>query len=287
MKRIFIVIAIVFSLSFLFGFSYQPEKQYNSDFIMLSLDFSSNGQIIQSIDFSVNSERLNNESISLKETLDFKNALKKQVESLRNEFLFGFALNYMQNPIEEYKINKGIVISAVTFDEENDTIGFKIGFSSINSWNYYHKSKSNSLNKNIFLNKISSEGSFPFSANIQTGDNKTQTVGERYKEKYLLASEGLSFHQKFLDMYQPIFVYNYSSFNTKLRSDADYNFYDGQNHLHHLWYSSLEDITIGKNITIYFYSIQKGNWILFALGLSLLIMFAVIIAIKIKERKRH
>ena len=133
-----------------YGVSGASEFNEGADFIMLSLDFSSNGQIVQSIDFSLNNDWLNQNSKSVKESLDFKKNLTKQIETLRNEFLFSFALTYMNEPKEEYKINQGVLLSAVVYNEESQSIGFKIGFSGLGAWNYYHNATENNTENDIY-----------------------------------------------------------------------------------------------------------------------------------------
>ncbi len=291
MKRLLISIVAIFSLFFLFGFAPKQKGFPPQDYIMLSLDFSSSGQIVQSVDFSVNSKRLNNITSSLKEEIEFKNALKKQIETIRNEFLFGFALTYMEMPNDEYKINKGVFLSPVDFDERADSVGFKITFSNVGAWNYYHmtldeEKDSQKQSENVFLKKVESQGVFPFSAKVQVGENLYLSVGERYKQKYLAAANGFSFSEKIINEYKPTYFYNYSTFNQKLRSDADYTFVDAANNLHHLW--SVEDLAVKEenSITLYYYSVNKGLWLVLAVILPLGSMVAAILIIKFKGKKK-
>lgn len=291
MKRIFLVILLIFSLSFSFGFVPKSQALEVDNFIMLSLDFSLNGEIKQSIDFSVNSEMLTNESLSVKELLDFRKALIKEVETIRNEFLFSFALVYMKNPVEDYKINKGVLFSPVVYQEENDTIGFQMSFSSVKAWNYYHSSLNEETNKvkpnkNIFLNKIESESLFPFSAEIETKDNEKIIVGQRYKQIYIESAKSLSFYDKIKKMYKPVFIYNYSSYNRKLHSDSSFTYIDNNRHFHHVWMEKEETLTSGKTIKLAYYSIEKGIWLIFAITIPLVVMIISIIIIKIKDKKK-
>ncbi len=275
----------IFSLSFLFGFAPKPLKS-TDDFIILSLDTSSNGRTTQGVYFSINSKRINNISSSIKEEINFKNNLKKQVETIRNEFLFSFALTYLQNPIEEYKINQGVVLSPVAVNADADMIGFQIIFTSAGAWNYYHQSnggQSANGRDNIFLSKISSEGLFPFSAEVKTSETQTITAGERYKQMYLSSAEELSFKGQLQEEYNPTFVYDYSSFNKKLRSNANAKFADNNHHYHHVWAET--DCQKAEKICLYYYNINKGVWIAFATALPLLGMGITIAVIKHKENK--
>ena len=292
MKRVMICIMLIFSLSFFYGFS--PQKTYEKfdDFIMLSLDFSSNGQIVQSIDFSVNSGWVNNEALSIKETIEFRKALTKNIESIRSEFLFSYALLYMQNPNEEYKINKGLLLSGVTYNETSDTLGFKMCFTSVGAWEYYHPTKQNenqektNKRKNIFLNKVKSVGVFPFSSVVKVAEKEEKTIGRRYQEKYISSAEGLSFWQKLKNQYKPRFIYNYSAFNAKLRSDSQYKFSDQQQHTHHIWIVENDNLNEKNSISLYYYQINKGAWIIAVLTISLTAMLISIISIKFSKKKK-
>lgn len=289
MKRFAISMLLIISLSFLYGFAPKTTAVEGDDYIMMSLDISSNGQIVQSIDFSLNSERLSKHSKSVKEELDFKNSLVKQIETIRNEFLFGFALTYLASPNEEYKINKGVVLTTVALDQENDSVGFKMGFSSLNAWNYYHSSKEGEKEdkkQNIFLNKVESKGVFPFSAQMKISETQSISVGNRYKNLYLSAGQNLSFSEVLNVEYNPIFIYNYSSFNRKLHADSDYSFTDNAGHLHHLWLVDGQSLNENNSINIYYYIINKGVWLIFAITIPLLIMTTAIIIIKLKEKRK-
>lgn len=288
MKRVFAGILLIFSLSFLCGFTSKKEE-ISSDYIMLSLDFSSTGQIRQSLQFSVGSKKINEMSLSVKETLDFKKRLVEEITMLRNEFLFNFALIYLKNPDEQYKINKGVVISPVAYDEKSDLLGFEISFSNVDAWNYYHNAnEENSAEKTsrnpLFIRKIKSEGAFPFSTSIADENGQKLTVGERYINIYLQASKNLSFCDKLTEEYSPQFIYNYSAYNPKLRSNADKIFYDKNGKLHHLWIVDCDKIDAKNSILIYYYFVNRGVWLVFALTVPLCVMFASIICIKIKEK---
>ena len=65
MKRLFICIAMIFSFSFLCGFTSSKQTIENNEYIMLSVASSLNGQIVQSVDFSVGSEFINENSKSV------------------------------------------------------------------------------------------------------------------------------------------------------------------------------------------------------------------------------
>ncbi len=269
------------------SFSVQTPREIEAPSISLSLEVFASGQIVQSVDFSIWQDFLSQNAKSLKEEMDFKRNLQRQIEGIRNEFLFSFALKYMQSPVEEYKINQGVALSPLTLDEKGETMGFKMLFSGHGAWNYYHGvTPSSSPQKgNIFLNKLQSKGGFPFSALVQTAENQKTMVGDRYKEKYLASAEGLSFAQKLKEEYSPLFVYTYSTFNKKLHSNADQTFINANGHLSHSWQS--QNLAEEKEISLCQYVINKGVWLIFAISLPLAGMAVAIIVIKVRERKNN
>lgn len=278
MRKFLFIMILIFSLSFFAGCTRQDIKNLDADdFIMLSLDISSNGRIVQSLDFSVNSERLSNLG-SDEEKLTFISNLTAAVERLRTEFLLELTILYIQNPSEEYKLNKGVVLTNAAYSNESDSVGFNIIFTSIGAWNYYHNSGQgggDDENKNIFINKNESIGTFPFSSKVSLSEDETIYVGDRYRLQYLGAAQGLSFESELSRLYNPVLLYNYSTYYSRLHSDADYQFVDSNGHSHHLWAVESEDLSADNKILIYSYQINAGYWYLFILIFAL--VFAVIL----------
>ena len=286
MKKIVLLVTLMFSL-FLFS-ACTPTSTFSlegKDYIALSLDISSNGKVVQSLDFSLGSGKLS----ALGEDMDkesFKQNLIKNVEQLRLEFLMNFSLIYVNNPVEDYKFNKGILFSAVTYDERQDSVGFDILFDSIASWNYYHNNSASQENgnKKLYLfKKNTSTGVFPFSAKQQIGEDETVYVGDRYAGVYLSSAEGTAFAGRLEEEYKPLLVYNYSTFSSSLRSDADYKGKDNNGHSHHIWVVEQAELTGENIIRLTSYQVNVGMCYLTAIivtvavGLTLTIIF---------ERKR-
>ncbi len=278
MRKLLLIMILIFSLSFLTGCGEQNIKEFNaSDFIMLSLDVSSNGRIVQSLDFSVNSKRLENIG-SEEEKLNFISNLTTTIEGLRTEFLLNYTIFYIQNPNEDYKLNKGVLLTNAVYNQTTDSVGFNIIFTSLGAWNYYHDSKGSEEkdeNKNIFINKNESVGTFPFSGKIKISEDESIYVGDRYKLQYLSASQGLSFESELAKLYQPILIYNYSTYYNRLHSDADYQFVGSDGHSHHLWTVESSKLSGENKILIYSYQINVGYWYLFILIFALI--FAIIL----------
>lgn len=285
MKKYIIIILLIFPLLFLSACD-KREIKIDKNFIMLSIEQNANGTSKQSIVFGVNSDFLRENSKNIQEELQFKQNLLKNVENIRNEFLFSFALIYMQNPVEKYKINQGVVLSQVGYNADGDYIGFEISFTSLGAWQYYHPSnksqennQKNSKNDNIFYKKQINMGNFPFSSSLSDGSN----VGEKYKSCYISSAKGMSFENKIKDQYKPDFVYNYCTFYPKFHSNADVEFKGTNNQYYHIWLEN--DLKNCKNIELILVTIYKGWWIFFALLIPLGVMAITITVIKIKNKR--
>ena len=288
MRKFLLIMILIFSLSFL-GCSRQDIKKLDAeDFIMLSLDVSSNGRAMQSLDFSVNSDRLEKLG-SGEEKSKFISSLTDVVERLRAEFLIGFTIFYIQNPCEEYKINKGVILTSAVYSQESDSVGFNIIFTSIGAWNYYHNSGQGGGEKkeNIFITKNESIGSFPFSSKANLSENETIYVGEKFRLKFLEAAQGLSYENKLGELYKPLLIYNYSTYYSRLHSDADYQFVDANGHSHHVWTVESENLSGDNKIIIYSYQINAGYWQLFILIFALVFVVILYLILNFKNIKKY
>lgn len=290
MRKILLVMIFIFSLSIFTGCDNTSNIKVD-DFIMLSLDISSNGQVVQSIDFSVNSKNLENNNVDNVEENQFILNLKEQVSQIRQEFLLNFSLVYIKNPNELYKINSGLLFTNVVYNSESDSVGFNMIFTSVGAWNYYHNSSqssssNNDTDNNLFVSKNLSQGLFPFSAKINLGEGESIYVGERYKQRYLQALEGLSFENNLSENYNPTLIYNYSTYYGRIHSDADKEFLDSNGHTHHVWLLKSSDLTGENKISIISYNVHSGWWYILALIITLIvgiILFVIFYNKKIKN----
>ena len=274
MKKLILAFILIFSLSFLCGCGQKTDLNIDKNFIMLSIEQNADGSSKQSVVFGVNSDFLRENLKNVQEELVFKQNLIKNVESLRYEFLFSFATVYINNPIEEYKINKGVLLSPVGYNADGDYVGFEITFTSAGAWQYYHQFGNNSASSggkgNIFYSKKESVGSFPF-----------VTVGEKYKNIYVSAAKELSFDSEISKSYMPDYVYNYSTYYSKFHSNADAEFRGNDNKYHHIWVEN--NLADCEQISLSVYVINKGWWILLTLLISLVGMIISIIYTKYKK----
>ncbi len=294
MKKFALIFILIFSLSFFCtGCQKREEVIIADDYIMLSLHQSSNGGMRQSIKFSLNSKRLKEISASMQEELTFRRNLIKEIDKIRNEFLFTYAIKYVSNPIEQYKINQGVILTDVTYEEKGDYAGFEIYFTSSGAWNYYNSNDSQSedekkpcTNKgNIFYKKIVNSGIFPFSSQVKT-DTEAKLVGEIYRERFLSSAKGLSFENKLREEYHCQYLYDYGSLFQKLNSDAQIQYYGSDKKYHHVWVVEEEKLSKENQIKLSMVQINRGWWIFFAVAVPLLIASICIIVIKINTKRK-
>ena len=250
----------------------------------MSIALNNDGEIIQSVNFGLNSEKIKEKAKNDNEYLSFLSNLIENVSKLRSEFLFTIALSYAENPIEEYKINQGVSLSNTCYFSSSDSVGFSIKFSSIDCWRFYHeiggKQEEPSV-QNVLIKKTSSSSEFVFSLKASEG----MTVGERYKNLFISSANGLSFEQNMND-YHPDFVFFYSSPFQKLRSNANIKFSNsGANY--HVWKFEEESLKQSHEIEIWYNQINYGLWYVLVL-VSVLLPTACILAIfHFKNKKKR
>lgn len=287
MKKFLLVFILVFSLSFFCGCSRAQTPQIKDDFVVLGLENFSNGRMVQSLRFSCNGKRFDEKNAPLKEKLEFRQNLVDMISEIRNQFLFSFALTYVQNPNDEYKINSGVILSPATYDEKNDSVGFNIIFTSLGAWNYYHKSgeeqevKAENTCGNIFYRKVVSNGENPYLSVNSSGDSAM----EIYKAKYLSALKGLSIEEEVKSEYAPQFIYNYATPQQAVKSNSDLMYRGREGLYHHVWIVEEGDKAEDNKITLSITYVFKAWWIFFALLIILSVCLISIIIVKIKDTK--
>ena len=288
MKKVILVMILIFSLSIFTGCNESNDLEVD-DYIMLSLDLSSNGQVVQSIYFSVGSENLRNNEVEETDINQFIINLQDKVSEIRNEFLINFALIYYLSPNEEFAINKGLLFTNVSYNEQEDNVGFDMIFTSLGAWNYYHNltSSSNSGNEGGFLYQRNlSKGTFPFSASINLGDGEVVYVGERYRQRYIEATKGLNLGN-IEEEYNPMLIYNYSTFYSRLHSDSDFKYDDTRGHTHHVWMVEANALTSDNTITIISYRLKTGTLYILALVFTIILGVVLYIILDFKRIKGY
>lgn len=265
MKKI-VFLLMIFSL-FCFSGCGKKAEAISSDFIMMSVAINENMEIQQSVNFSVNSQKIKQKSKNNAEYLTFLANLVENVKKIRDEFLYTLALKYMANPDEKYKIGQGVILGSVAYFAESDSVGFSLTFTSPETWSYYYASAENSENEinnnNIFIKKTESRSQFLFC--VKTDDGIM--VGQKYKSIYLQSAFGLSFYETL--SYYPDYVYSYMIPNKSIRSNADIKFSD-TNLEYHVWKMSDKNLNNNKQVVVWYNKVNYGMWYLMALIIVLL-----------------
>ncbi len=282
MRKISFLIILLLTMSVLCGCTKTKSIEISNEYILLSLS-NSGSTITQSVRFGIDNQKMKRVSSSLKEELEFRKSLQSKIDILRNEMLVSLALTYIENPVKEYRINKGVLLTNVEYDEKNSCAGFDVIFTSTASWQYYHKSENQAQTQDgLFLTKQKSEGVFPFSAQMKDGET---LVGERYRNLFLDAAKGFSFEDEIKSEYNPQFIYIYSTPYQQLKSNANLSYRGSDGHYHHIWVEN--SLKADDKISLSILQIHYGWWIFFALFIPLFVMSACIVIIKFPKRKNQ
>ena len=227
----------------------KPEPVSN-EFVMLSVSTRGDGLIAQGLHFSVGTEKLKSAGATGQQIEQFKSRLIEQVKVFHDEYYLSFLLKYANNPNDEFKIGKSVIVTQPTYTKETDTVGFNILFSSQSAWDYYHGGTEQSQNtakvKRGFVISITQEGVFPFSAKLNN-----DYVAMRYINAYKNALGGLAVD------YNPDFVYDYATQSTYIKSDSDYFFSDEL--YHHIWMKKIDELENAR-ITLSFQTPNTPVW---------------------------
>ena len=280
MKKIIFVFVTLFSLFFLISSIQLNEREIDvkEDYIMMSMNIQNNG-VKQSIIWGID-ENFIIEQSSQKEFLTFCSDFISKVNDVRNEYLFSYALIYSENPIEDFKLNKGIILTDVVYNSKLHYVGFDVIFTSMESWAYYNNIDKNVTKngRNIFYDKIDIKNKFIFSNGVieQKGKNKI-LLGEKYKNLYLDTCKSFKFGEKLKERYSPDFIYDYAIQNLRLKSDSTYKVNNG-NVYHHIWKISNSKLNSNNEICMQMYIFYYSDWYLTALlgyVLFLLVLFCI------------
>lgn len=279
------VLAIVLLLICCMFFGCGQKLPSSNEFILLSLVTNNEGQVVQSLDFSVGSKKLEASGATALDIANFKKALLKNIKTFHNEFLLNFAIIYSSNPNPKFKIGSGVLLSSTTYNEQSDSIGFNIVFPTNETWNYYHPSTGEGNNSQIegtFVLKNVNSGTFPFASQVSLASGEKTTVGERYTKAY---TEALSEANINIE-YSPDFVYNYATTSPYLKSDSEYQYSDGELK-HHVWLRNAREYKEEQNISLYVMDLNMGYFYLLILIVPLIGLGVSVILIKVIEKRKH
>ena len=272
MKIVFILL-LIFSF-FTFQACKEEKMTFEKDYVFIGISFDEDG-VTQSINFGVNSEKIKKISENNSDYFTFLGNL-----NIRREYLFTFALKYMENPDENFMISKGVKLSNVIYSSQTDSVGFSINFPSIESWNYYHRTNSSSSEsikkKSIFIDRTASKTQLIFC-------NKKDDVmlGETYRQIYLSSAQGIQFKEELT--YFPDFVYSYCSQYEHLHSNSMYKFSKGENN-YHVWKVKCQDLNDGCEVELWLNQINYGAWYITVL-LGVLVPCSLILTVKVLRAK--
>lgn len=292
MKRIFgICFAVFFACFITATFSACSEKVvFPSSSITLTMAVTGEGEIIQELDFPLQTEKM--KTLGVKDNLiyEIKNNMLGGINNFRNEFYLSFLLAYSSSPDENFKIGEAVKVSEVEYNKQNDTIGFVILYRDSSAFGYFHGNKSEdvegeSQKKGIeFLRQTSSEGVFPFASPFTLKDGSQITVGERYMRAYKNIFNLTLSNDTCEKLDTPAFVYDYATPFSRLRTNADMTISSGGLY-HNIWIrdeSNFKDCIVKLKSTVVY-----AGWWYFTLLISVILIFAIaLVTMKIYRKKR-
>ena len=283
MKKILLSLILIFSF---FCGCKKDDFSLKGAFIYSEVASFKDGQIAQVLGISADSDNLD-KIASPSEKVQFIARLTEELNLLRQKFVLQYAVVYLNNPLEQFKIGQGVKIGQAAYREDCDMVAFEIIFSSSQAWEYYHNLGNASDNvenaeKVTLLSKKESRSLFPFAVKNSAGN----VVGLDYKNLYLKAGEGLSFEQKLKETYYPQFIYCYSTYSRALKSNAK-TVVAEEGMYSHVWACTEEKLTEENQTSIYYYQAHKGMWILLAVTLPTcgLVIYLVMMQVRKKRKK--
>ena len=278
MKKIIIAFIFIFSLSFFYGCTSKTEE-LEHDFVSVQMQYLPNGNISQS--FAIKTNFVS--QLSDEECVTFSQGVCKALDEKRNRFFLAFAVTYLQNPNEEFKIGKGVIVSPVCYQTDKQIFSFQISFPSIAAWQYYNHSQRQEgeiVRKVPFFEKKTSKSTFPLA---NKGEN--ECLGESFANVIISQLGQLEKGDELIKQYKPNYIYCYSTYISKIKSNADFvNRKGGQNY--HIWIE--KELQNCGQIEIYYYLYDRGLWLVLAVviptaGLSLYLLHLKLL----KKKKGH
>lgn len=283
MKKLSVLLLLIFACFSFCGCT--QALPASNEFIMLSLITSADGQMSQSLNFSLGTGKLEKAGASALEIEEVKKELIKNVTTFRDEFYISFMLIYNASPNEDFQIGKALLVSEVKYNKDSDTVQFALTFTSREAWAYYHpksKEEGDGVDTDYgFMITQRSTGTFPFCGEIDTGESK-MTVGQRYMNAYLNA---LSAAPEIKIDYKPDLVYNYGTPERSIKSDSEYYFTDDNQIYHHVWMRSSDEYLTKNSIEIYVSQPNRGVWYAIALSATLVVTGVAIAVVALKSKR--
>ncbi len=255
---------------------------YSGDYICISLQPTSNGNISWGINFGLNTEGRN---LQDDEKATYRLNMQIMVHNLQDEIKSKFETIHLANPKEEYKI-KSNDFTVPIYDQKTDSVGFKINFHSNEMYAFYmaKAGDKNLVASNIFLSHQTKKSLFPFAELVDTQDGP-KTLARYLKNEVVSACQGLSIEQSML-IYDPQFIYDYATFSNRIKSNADFNYKEGDKY-HHVWVERFASINNDKQVVVSLIVPITGWWYVFGIGVPLVAMGIAITVVIIKNKKKN
>ena len=145
---IFLVLTPIFSFSQLIA----DASNYRGDYISICYQLSSEGEILCSLDFG-----LNTEARGLKdndEKAEYRLNIQLMAQKLLDKKKIEFNDKFIENQIDGFAPSDCIIYSPAIYDQNSDSVGFKITYSNIETYNFYNSKASDydKVSKNWLYN---------------------------------------------------------------------------------------------------------------------------------------
>lgn len=284
-------IATLFILIVMLGvtFSSCGEKvTLSSSTISLTMLTQTDGSITQEIDFSLQTEKLNELNVNANLQKEIKNNFLAALNALKNEFYISFLLVYSLNPDPNMQIGENVIINGPFLDEEQDLAGFNIVYKSISVLQYYQTGQRAEDNQLLgqsipikFLTHVESEGKFPFAAEYTNKMGDKLTVGQRYLSIYRNCFNKTLANDICDQLGSPQLVYDYATPYSNIRTNADLTVKNGIIY-HNVWLSD-KDNFVDKKIKLSSTVVYAGWWYLSLLVGAICLCAIGLIVIKVKK----
>lgn len=276
MKKIIFAFILIFSLSFFCGCN-GGAKDLPNDYVAVGIKYLPDGQIVQNIELKTGLI----DCFEGQEKSSFIRNVCKGLEEKRNLFLLSFAVKYLQNQKEEFSIGKGVVLTPVNYQKDSNVFGFEICFSSLSAWQFYNgisPSETQETGNIPFFEKRLQKSDFPL-----TNKGDEEGLGGTLSNIVINALEGLEKDKELKQKYTPSFVYCYSTYFSKIKSNADISTQQGGLY-HHIWIE--DNLDYCNQIEIYYYVYDRDLWLILGLSVPCLGLVIYLLVEKIKQKRK-
>ena len=257
------------------------KQPLSSDSLFLQTKISSAGGVCQSLGFPTFREELL-QSYEESQVESYLKKLKNEIEQkVYNAYFIKYALIYLQQPVEKYKIGGDVVQFSPPFvDGERVVISFN--FLTQDAWRFYNKQKGSGLNSkdDAFISTLKTRGVFPFNQKTETGDYQGEYYSNLVKDCI-----GKSFPKFNISLLEFEFEYRYETPYLRLHSNAD-NVVSTEEGKLHSWSISEKCLNQDKTIEIWIKEANRGWWYLLALIAMIVVSVAIFVILSIKGKKR-